>query len=90
MPAWLLIVLKKVVAPFVVSKAIDYAKEELLDREVDEAIERVSDVAQKLQLVKDKESPDSPSGHIDDETKRKAIQVVESVLDIADMIELEF
>ena len=88
MPYWLLIFLKKIVAPFVVSEAIDYAKEQLLDKEVDEAIERVSQVAQKLQLVQDRESADSPIGHIDDETKAKAVKVLESVLDIAAMIDI--
>lgn len=86
MPVWLLGLLQKVVAPFIVSKVIDYAKEELLDREVDEAIARLSEVAQKLHLISEQEAPDSPVGHIDDETKQKALEVVESALSIADMI----
>lgn len=88
MPFWALTILKKIVAPFVVSKAIDYAKEELKDKDVDYAVEQVSQVAQTLQLIKDREDVDSPAGHIDDETKRKALQVVESAIDIADMLEV--
>lgn len=86
MPAWLWIVLKKIVAPFLVSKAIDYAKEELKDSEVDDAINKVSDVAQKLHLLQESDTSESPKGHLDDATKQKALQVVDSALAIADMI----
>lgn len=87
MPVWLIPILKQIVAPFLISKAIDYAKEELHDKEVDDAIAKVSEVAQKLHLLKEKDTSESPKGHIDDVTKEKAMAVVNSALDIVDMID---
>lgn len=89
MAPWLVMILKNIVAPFLVEKAIDYAKEELHDKEVDDAIEKVSQVAQKLSIVKEADKEGSPKGHIDDETKAKALLVVQGAMDIVEMLDEE-
>lgn len=87
MAPWLMMLAKQVIAPLLVDKGIDLLKEQLEDKEVDDAISAVSQVAQKLSAVKNCEMDHSPKGHLDEDTKTKALEVVNSALDILDMIE---
>lgn len=89
MPSWFVVVLRKLL-PWLVSEAVDFAKDRLYDHEVDEAIDKVSQVAQKISDIKNGEQEGSPVGHIPEDTKAKALLVAEGALSIAEMIDEAF